>query len=176
MASTDLKIIVVGAGLAGLSAAIALELAGFEYTILEESLPQAKVNNDSNPLSDATASPETTAEVPCTTTTIGAAVQISPTALHFLHQLGIYEDIQKFSKPVSGFSMNEHDMNYVGRIDYSTYRERQVFFFGDCFRLVVFSLFICLLCLLPVLLLTCLSHMCKLGQLNNGFSISHSAQ
>jgi 2-polyprenyl-6-methoxyphenol hydroxylase-like FAD-dependent oxidoreductase len=127
MASTDLKIIVVGAGIAGLSAAIALELAGFEYTVIEESLPQAKVNSDSDPVSDATTSPGTTAEVPFTTTTIGAAVQISPTALHFLHQLGIYEEIQKISKPVSGFSMNEHDMSYIGRIDYSTYKERQVF-------------------------------------------------
>jgi len=122
MASTDLKIIIVGAGIAGLSAAIALELAGLEYTVIDESILPGKAN-------DSFTNSESTEPVPApapvsTNQNIGAAVLVGPTALHFLHQLGIYEDIQKISKPVSGFSMNEHDMNYVGRIDYSTYKER----------------------------------------------------
>lgn len=128
MATTDLKVLIVGAGIAGLSAAIALELAGFEYTILEESLPPLMISASSDP--ETTPSPAT--PIPTTaalSSNIGAAVQVSPTALHFLHQLGIYEEIQKMSKPVSGFSMNEHDMTYVGRIDYSTFKERQVTFF-----------------------------------------------
>ncbi|KAI1317648.1 hypothetical protein EDD11_008076 [Mortierella claussenii] len=112
MATTDLRIIIAGSGIAGLSTAIALELAGLDYTILEQS-PVPAANHtllDNQPVS----SPVHT----------GGAIQVGPTALHFLHQLGIYEEIQKVSKPVSGLSMNEHDMNYVGRIDLSTYRER----------------------------------------------------
>ncbi|KAG0366977.1 hypothetical protein BGZ54_004598 [Gamsiella multidivaricata] len=110
MASTDLRIIIVGSGIAGLSAAIALELAGLDYTILAQEV-------DTGLASD-------TPDAQTTNVPIGGAVQVGPTALHFLHQLGIYEEIQKISKPVSGFSMNEHDMNYVGRIDMSTHRER----------------------------------------------------
>ncbi|KAF8933083.1 hypothetical protein BGZ52_008639 [Haplosporangium bisporale] len=96
--ATDIKVIIAGAGLGGLSAAISLELAGIDYIVLE-------------PASDSKGD-------------IGGAVQVSPTAMHFLHQLGIYEEIQKISKPVSGYSMNEHDMNYVGRIDVSPFKER----------------------------------------------------
>ncbi|KAF9433947.1 hypothetical protein BGZ76_008785 [Entomortierella beljakovae] len=111
MTSKDLKIIITGAGIAGLSVAIALELAGFDYTILEQTPIQ---EHESDPNS----------ELQTETNTIGGAVQVGPTALHFLRQLGVYEEIQKISKPVSGNSMNEHDMNFVGRIDMSTYRER----------------------------------------------------
>ncbi|KAF9089798.1 hypothetical protein BGX27_002405 [Mortierella sp. AM989] len=111
MASTELKIIIAGSGIAGLSVAIALELAGLDYTILEQSSPSEYIINS-------------TFDTQSATKAIGGAVQVGPTALHFLQQLGIYEEIQKISKPVSGFSMNEHDMNYVGRIDLSTYRER----------------------------------------------------
>jgi len=107
MASTDLRIIIAGSGIAGLSAAIALELAGLNYIILE----QEPASRDSPPNESADMTP-------------GGAIQVGPTALHFLRQLGVYEEIQKFSKPVSGFSMNEHDMNYLGRIDMSNHRER----------------------------------------------------
>ncbi|KAG0054938.1 hypothetical protein BGZ83_010063 [Gryganskiella cystojenkinii] len=140
MASTDLKIIIVGAGIAGLSAAIALELAGFEYTVLDESIPPpeksitespseeslSQSSSESTPASATAPAPAPAPEPEPVNTNknMGGAVQVGPTALHFLHQLGIYEEIQKISKPVSGFSMNEHDMNYVGRIDYSTYKER----------------------------------------------------
>ncbi|KAF8932526.1 hypothetical protein EDD21DRAFT_364019 [Dissophora ornata] len=113
MATTELRIIIAGSGIGGLSAAIALELAGLDYTVIEQELtPNTTNGNDT--LEKQTGSPTHT----------GGAVQVGPTALHFLHQLGIYEEIQKISKPVSGFSMNEHDMNYVGRIDLSTHRER----------------------------------------------------
>ncbi|KAF8985956.1 hypothetical protein BGZ46_000042 [Entomortierella lignicola] len=111
MASTDLRIIIVGSGIAGLSIAIALELAGLDYTILEQDSTSDVTNSTSDtqsPVKDI----------------VGGAVQVGPTALHFLHQLGIYEEIKKISKPVSGFSMNEHDMNFLGRIDLSTHRER----------------------------------------------------
>ncbi|KAF9175115.1 hypothetical protein BGX21_007362 [Mortierella sp. AD011] len=109
MASNDLRIIIAGSGIAGLSVAIALELAGLDYTILEQVSTSEYITSSTS---------DQTKEV------TGGAVQVGPTALHFLHQLGIYEEIQKISKPVSGYSMNEHDMSYVGRIDLSTYRER----------------------------------------------------
>ncbi|KAG0024418.1 hypothetical protein BGZ81_007721 [Podila clonocystis] len=98
--ATDIKVIIAGAGLGGLSAAIGLELAGIDYIVLE---PASELKGD---------------------VIVGGAIQVSPTAMHFLHQLGIYEEIQKISKPVSGYSMNEHDMNYVGRIDVSPFKER----------------------------------------------------
>ncbi|KAF9322124.1 hypothetical protein BG003_006970 [Podila horticola] len=98
--ATDIKVIIAGAGLGGLSAAIGLELAGIDYVVLE---PASESKGD---------------------VLVGGAVQVSPTAMHFLYQLGIYEEIQKISKPVSGYSMNEHDMNYVGRIDVSPFKER----------------------------------------------------
>ncbi|KAG0269108.1 hypothetical protein BGZ95_002194 [Linnemannia exigua] len=118
MASTDLKVVIAGCGIGGLSAAIALELAGIDYTILEES---PALDSDLKPGDSAT-------NVPAKTTHIGGAVQVAPTAIHFLSQLGIYDEFREISKPVSGLSMNEHDMNYIGRIDLATHRERQVFF------------------------------------------------
>ncbi|KAG0381063.1 hypothetical protein BGX24_000041 [Mortierella sp. AD032] len=117
MASTDLKVVIAGCGIGGLSAAIALELAGIDYTILEES---PALDSDLKPGDSAT-------NVPAKTTHIGGAVQVSPTAIHFLNQLGIYDEFREISKPVSGLSMNEHDMNYIGRIDLATHRERQVY-------------------------------------------------
>lgn len=116
MAATDLKVIIAGCGIGGLSAAIALELAGIDYTILEES---PALDSDLKPGASAT-------NVPTKTTHVGGAIQVAPTAIHFLSQLGIYDEMKEISKPVSGLSMNEHDMNYVGRIDLSTHRERQV--------------------------------------------------
>jgi len=116
MTATDLKIVIAGCGIGGLSAAIALELAGIDYTILEE-MPAL----DSDLKSGASAT-----NALAKTVHIGGAVQVAPTAIHFLKQLGIYEEMKEISKPVSGLSMNEHDMNYVGRIDLSTHRERQV--------------------------------------------------
>ncbi|KAF9141797.1 hypothetical protein BGX30_004091 [Mortierella sp. GBA39] len=117
MTATDLKIIIAGCGIGGLSAAIALELAGIDYTILEES---PALDSDLKPGASAT-------NVPTKTTHVGGAIQVAPTAIHFLSQLGIYDEMKEISKPVSGLSMNEHDMNYVGRIDLSTHRERQVY-------------------------------------------------
>ncbi|KAF9581017.1 hypothetical protein BGW38_002117 [Lunasporangiospora selenospora] len=102
MDTTELKVIIAGAGIGGLCAAISLELAGADYTVLEQS----------------------PADDPSTKDSYGGAVQVGPTALHFLRQLGIYEEIQHISKPVSGVSMNEHDMSYVGRIDLTGYKER----------------------------------------------------
>lgn len=110
MASTDLKIIIAGSGIGGLSAAIALELSGLNYVVLEQESISSSVDNSSEEAPD--------------TCPIGGAIQVGPAALHFLRQLGVYEEMQKFSKPVSGFSMNEHDRNFVGRIDMSTHRER----------------------------------------------------
>ncbi|KAF9422289.1 hypothetical protein BGZ94_008615, partial [Podila epigama] len=103
MSVTDIKVIIAGAGLGGLAAAIGLELAGIDYTVLE---PEPEIFTNA------------------TSAGIGSAAQVSPTTMHFLHQLGIHEEIQKISKPVSGFSMNEHDMNYIGRIDVSPFKER----------------------------------------------------
>ncbi|KAG0349617.1 hypothetical protein BG004_000023 [Podila humilis] len=102
MPAIDLKVLIAGGGLGGLSAAIGLELAGIDYIVIEPKSETA-------------------------TADVGGAIQVSPTAMHFLHQLGIYDEIQKISKPVSGFSMNEHDMNYVGRIDVSPFKERYGF-------------------------------------------------
>ncbi|CAO3569251.1 unnamed protein product [Mortierella alpina] len=115
MATADLKIIIAGSGIAGLSAAIGLELAGFDYTVLEQT-PTREPSVDAGTATELS----TAADM----ASLGGAVQVGPTALHFLNQLGIYDELQKISKPVSGLSMNEHDMNYVGRIDLSAYRER----------------------------------------------------
>ncbi|KAF9908333.1 hypothetical protein EC991_009885 [Linnemannia zychae] len=92
MASTDLTVVIAGCGIGGLSAAIALELAGIDYTILEES---PALDSDLKPGDSAT-------NVLTKTTHIGGAVQVAPTAIHFLSQLGIYDEMKEISKPVSG--------------------------------------------------------------------------
>ncbi|KAG9321143.1 hypothetical protein KVV02_002421 [Mortierella alpina] len=115
MAAADLKIIIAGSGIAGLSAAIGLELAGFDYTVLEQTPTQEPSSDSGTATADSTAAD---------TANLGGAVQVGPTALHFLNQLGIYDELQKISKPVSGLSMNEHDLSYVGRIDHAHHRER----------------------------------------------------
>ncbi|KAF9979935.1 hypothetical protein BGZ75_009057 [Mortierella antarctica] len=118
MAAADLKIIIAGSGIAGLSAAIGLELAGFDYTVLEQTPTQEPSSGSGTATADSTAAD---------TANLGGAVQVGPTALHFLNQLGIYDELQKISKPVSGLSMNEHDLSYVGRIDHAHHRERYGF-------------------------------------------------
>ncbi|KAF9167700.1 hypothetical protein DFQ26_003488 [Actinomortierella ambigua] len=100
MATTNIKAIVVGAGISGVTVALGLELAGIDYVVLEQAsereLKQAR----------------------------GGATQLGPSAIHFLVQLGLEDELVRISKPLSGISMMAEDMSFVGRIDYSSFHER----------------------------------------------------
>ncbi|KAG0224719.1 hypothetical protein BGW42_004938 [Actinomortierella wolfii] len=100
MATTNIKAIVVGAGISGITVALGLELAGIDYIVLEQAsekeLKQAR----------------------------GGATQLGPSAIHFLVQLGLEDELIRIAKPLSGITMNAEDMSFIGRIDYTSFRER----------------------------------------------------
>ncbi|KAF9971832.1 hypothetical protein BGZ73_005125 [Actinomortierella ambigua] len=100
MATTNIKAIVVGAGISGVTVALGLELAGIDYVVLEQA-SEKELKRAS-----------------------GGATQLGPSAIHFLVQLGLEDELIRISKPLSGISMMAEDMSFVGRIDYSSFRER----------------------------------------------------
>ncbi|KAF9403875.1 hypothetical protein BGX21_008441 [Mortierella sp. AD011] len=76
--SSKPKILIVGAGLGGLTLAILLERAGIDYQIYEKS---------------------TTLKTP------GGATALSPHILQAMEQLGLLEDLKKISKPTHGYDI-----------------------------------------------------------------------
>ncbi|KAF9433939.1 hypothetical protein BGZ76_008787 [Entomortierella beljakovae] len=75
---TNPKVLIVGAGLGGLTLAILFEKAGIDYEIFEKS---------------------STLQIP------GGATSLSPSILQALDQMGLLKDIMKFAKPTQGYEI-----------------------------------------------------------------------
>ncbi|KAF8982739.1 hypothetical protein BGZ46_000720, partial [Entomortierella lignicola] len=95
--TTRPKIMIVGAGLGGLTLAILLEKAGMDYRIYEKS---------------------TALKIP------GGLTSLSTNVLQAMEQLGLIEDLIKISKPTHGYSlfkeMSDGRLEPIGEIDIST--------------------------------------------------------
>ncbi|KAI1316542.1 hypothetical protein EDD11_009881 [Mortierella claussenii] len=88
---SSLKALIVGGGIAGLSLAIMMELAGIEYEILERSTGQE---------------PE-----------VGSALTLGPPALRLLEQMGLLHQIEQQSKVISGLTVVECERHKMGRLE-----------------------------------------------------------
>lgn len=88
--SIQLRIIVVGAGLAGLTTACILKASGHEVTVLEKSSDLA---------------------------TGGADIQISPNATRCLDKMGLLQYIKHAGNPITHFELRSwHSMEILARV------------------------------------------------------------
>ena len=85
--STRLRVIIVGGGIAGLTLANALQLAGIDFILLE-----AK------------------AEIP---PQIGAGIALLPNGSRILDQMGCYDDIRDIVEPIWSEGVHYESGNYI---------------------------------------------------------------
>ncbi|GJJ74444.1 hypothetical protein EMPS_06802 [Entomortierella parvispora] len=93
----QLKVIIVGAGIGGLLLAILLEKIGLDYDIFERS-------KEVRPL--------------------GSIMSIGPNILPVIEQLGLLDDLLKFSFPVPTLNIYNEDMSHVGTTSFEAFKER----------------------------------------------------
>ncbi|KAG0237448.1 hypothetical protein BGW41_008390 [Actinomortierella wolfii] len=101
MAPSNFKVIIVGAGISGLSLAIMLERQNVDYIILER-CPSFKV--------------------------LGSGISLSAQVLRVFDQLGLLEELHKVSKPLlCAEYYDQKTLRMVGRLDVSDF-DKSVFF------------------------------------------------
>ncbi|KAF9284249.1 hypothetical protein BGZ68_004815 [Mortierella alpina] len=93
----DLRIIIVGGGLAGLMMGIMLDKVGIEYHILEQA-------SRLRPL--------------------GTSISLHPVIMDLMDQLGLLEDMTKMSKPLRGITVLSAHGRKMGRIDARSNKRR----------------------------------------------------
>ncbi|KAG0359305.1 hypothetical protein BC939DRAFT_529766 [Gamsiella multidivaricata] len=86
-----IKALIVGGGIAGLSLAIMMDMAGMEYEILE------RCTGDE---------PE-----------FGAALTLGPPVLRLLEQMGLLEQVEQASSPVTGITVVDSEGRKMGRLE-----------------------------------------------------------
>ncbi|KAF9438421.1 hypothetical protein BGZ76_007945 [Entomortierella beljakovae] len=86
-----LKAIIVGASITGLAFAIMMDRSGMDYQILERYTGQE---------------PE-----------MGSSISLGPPSLRLMEQLGLLEEIERVSKPLSGLKVVNTDGRKMGRLD-----------------------------------------------------------
>ncbi|KAF8939814.1 hypothetical protein BGZ58_008646 [Dissophora ornata] len=91
MASSELNVLIVGAGLGGLTLGLLLEQAGIPYTILE------KHAGELSPL--------------------GSSISLNQAIQPMLEQLGILPELEAISKPISSMTFLKENMNKIGSLD-----------------------------------------------------------
>ncbi|KAG0042979.1 hypothetical protein BGZ83_011958 [Gryganskiella cystojenkinii] len=89
------QVLIIGAGLGGLTMAILLERAGFDYLVLEKS-----------------------SEVRA----LGSATNLGPNVQPMFEQLGLFEKLEAISKPSSEVNIYNERLEQIGGIDYSEYQ------------------------------------------------------
>ncbi|KAF9977693.1 hypothetical protein BGZ73_005203 [Actinomortierella ambigua] len=95
--ASELKVIIVGAGIAGLSLAIMLEKANIQYCVLERA-------SEFRPL--------------------GSAICLSAQVLRVFDQLGILEQLRAKSITLMGIDYHKQDLTHIGTIDNSFFEDR----------------------------------------------------
>lgn len=96
----DLKVIIVGGGLAGLVMGIMLEQAGIDYHILEQA-------SRLRPL--------------------GTSISLHPVIMDVMDQLGLLQDMYRLSKPMRGITVMSASGRKMGRIDARSNKRRSAF-------------------------------------------------
>ncbi|KAG0237082.1 hypothetical protein BGX31_003718 [Mortierella sp. GBA43] len=97
--STSYKVLIVGAGLSGVTLAILLEQAKIDYQVFE-SLPGV--------------SPQ------------GGAVVLGPTVMPLLEQLGLLEKVQEICKPLKTMHLVQENLKRIGEINLSDHSKHQI--------------------------------------------------
>jgi len=96
---SDLRVIIVGAGLAGLVMGIMLEKAGIDYHILEQA-------SRLRPL--------------------GTSISLHPVILDIVDQLGLLDEMLAMSKPLRGITVLSAKGRKVGRIDTRSKKQKYI--------------------------------------------------
>lgn len=99
MSGTDFKVIVVGGGPVGLTAAHALERAGIDFLLLE-ARPDATMNTGSN-------------------------LVLKPNGLQALAELGLHAEIDAVSTPLSHVDRLDHSAHDLGGLEYFEMMKQQ---------------------------------------------------
>ncbi|KAF9977283.1 hypothetical protein BGZ73_006432 [Actinomortierella ambigua] len=97
-----LKVIIVGGGIGGLALSIMFERAGIDYEVIERS---------------------------STLKTLGSTIGLNACVLRLLEQLGMYPDVERISKPIGGFHLQDEHLDPIGYIDFS-FGEKQYGYYG----------------------------------------------
>ncbi|KAG0269340.1 hypothetical protein DFQ27_003849 [Actinomortierella ambigua] len=105
MPPRNLKVIIVGGGIGGLALSIMFERAGIDYEVIERS---------------------------STLKTLGSTIGLNACVLRLLDQLGMYPDIERISKPIGGFHLQDEHLNPIGYIDFSFGKKH----YGYCGRVM----------------------------------------
>ncbi|KAG9072966.1 hypothetical protein KI688_000747 [Linnemannia hyalina] len=101
-------VMIVGAGLGGLTLAILLQRAGIEYQVFEKT-PEIRP--------------------------FGSAIALGPNILPLLTQLGLYEEFMAISKPVNHITIHKaQDMRRMGAVDIEEHIERSGYSSYICSR------------------------------------------
>jgi 2-polyprenyl-6-methoxyphenol hydroxylase-like FAD-dependent oxidoreductase len=91
MASERLKVLIVGAGLGGLTLGVLLEQAGIPFTILE------KHSGELIPL--------------------GSSISLNQAIQPLFEQLGMLSELEAISKPLSTMTFLKENMSKIGSLD-----------------------------------------------------------
>ncbi|KAG0049271.1 hypothetical protein BGZ83_005912 [Gryganskiella cystojenkinii] len=92
----QIKVMIVGAGLAGLMLAILLEKLGIDYEIFERS-------SEVRPL--------------------GSALTIGPNMLPVFEQLGIFDELMRISLPMYSMDIYNEDMSMIGMVEFKAFED-----------------------------------------------------
>jgi len=92
---SHLEVIIVGAGLGGLTLGILLDQAGIPFRILEKH--------------------------PGELIPLGSSISLNQTIQPLMEQLGLMPELEAISKPISSMTfLKEHNMNKIGALDLSS--------------------------------------------------------
>ncbi|KAG0340666.1 hypothetical protein BG004_006331 [Podila humilis] len=89
-------VLIIGAGLGGLTLGLLLQRAGIEFFILERA-PKVRP--------------------------LGASLSLSPNIIPVIEQLGLEEEVKKFSLHMANLDMYEENMQFIGAIDAKSFHK-----------------------------------------------------
>ncbi|KAF9557839.1 hypothetical protein BGW38_009140, partial [Lunasporangiospora selenospora] len=90
-ATSPFKVLIVGAGIGGLTLAYCLQRAGIDFVVLERAQHVSLMSK--------------------------TTIQLTANTLHVIEQLGLLDEVMRVAKPVSGIKLMKYNMTQVGKMD-----------------------------------------------------------